>query len=121
MIVSAPFDPISANTNKRVTVYSVTWDAYHQETRELLGDNLPARVVYEVDKSRMYRPDKSRADTVIYSLVIYISAVGAGKDILEALKIGDVVIVDGEEYRIVDIYKGYHLAGDIAHIKATLA
>lgn len=121
MIGPTFFNPVSSAANEYVTLYSVSKDAYHREDIALLGEGIPARVVSEIDKSRMYRPDKARADTTIYAFVAYISASDAGEAVLEALKIGDIVVINNEEYRIVDIYKGYHLSGQIAHVKLVLA
>ena len=107
-------------TNKKASVYLVDKDAYHNEDFVMVATDVDVHYREEVASSRTYRPDKSIADTEAVEKIVYIPATKENEEILGILKRHDALEIDGDLYRIFDVYKGYDPFGNLQFVKLKL-
>jgi len=105
--------PIIQAANNKISVYSVSRDAFHRETKSLLLEDIPARITSGSVRERPQHPERP-AEPPIYRYRVYVPAV---KSEVGEIKLGDVVVFDGEEHRVIDIYKGYTLNGVLNFVR----
>ena len=108
---------INTSANKKINIYFVTKDGYHNENKVLMAVDVEARVTEKPDDDRSFRPDKNFGISYNYYKLVYIPVQYETLEIFDKLKYRDIIEIDGNEHRIVNIYKGYDTNGNLNYVK----